>query len=70
MSPNYPREKQPSNLQHLQLYYGEKRQPPELTIEPSWPETYAEEAKRYEFDVPTVEEAAELVRAFIAEIDA
>jgi Nucleotidyl transferase AbiEii toxin, Type IV TA system len=44
--------------------------PPELTIEPSWPETYAAEAKRYEFDVPNADEAAELVRAFIAEIDA
>jgi hypothetical protein len=44
--------------------------PPELTIEPSWPDTYAAEAKRFGFDVETVEEAAELVRAFIAEIDA
>lgn len=44
--------------------------PPELAIEPSWPETYAAEAKRCEFGVATVEEAADLVRAFIAEIDA
>lgn len=44
--------------------------PPELAIEPSWPETYAVEAKRYGFDVETAEEAVELVRAFIAEIDA
>jgi hypothetical protein len=44
--------------------------PPELTIEPSWPETYAAEAKRFGFDVETVEEAVDLVRRFIAEIDA
>jgi hypothetical protein len=48
---------------------GKHSWPPELTIEPSWPETYAAEAKRYGFDVETVEEAVELVRAFIAEID-
>lgn len=44
--------------------------PPDLSVEASWPETYAEEAIEYEFHVPTVEEAAELVRTFIAEIDA
>lgn len=44
--------------------------PPELTIEPSWHETYAAEVKRYGFHVETVEEADELVRGFIAEIDA
>jgi hypothetical protein len=49
---------------------GKHPWPPQLTTEPSWPETYAAEAERYEFDVPTVEEAAELVRVFIAQIDA
>jgi Nucleotidyl transferase AbiEii toxin, Type IV TA system len=49
---------------------GKHDWPPELTIEASWPETYAAEAKRYEFETETVEEAAELVRAFIAEIEA
>jgi hypothetical protein len=43
--------------------------PPELTIERSWPETYTAEARRYGFDVQTVDEAADLVRAFISEID-
>lgn len=49
---------------------GKHAWPPELTIEPSWPETYAAEAEKYGFETETVEEAAELVRAFIAEIDA
>ena len=49
---------------------GKHSWPPDLSIEPSWPDTYAEEATRYEFAVPTVEEAAELVRVFIAKIDA
>jgi hypothetical protein len=49
---------------------GKHAWPPDLTIEPSWPETYAAEAKSYEFDVTTVEEAADLVAAFISEIDA
>ncbi|HVW90411.1 MAG TPA: nucleotidyl transferase AbiEii/AbiGii toxin family protein [Gaiellaceae bacterium] len=44
--------------------------PPELTIEPSWPEVYTAEAKRYGFDVEAVEDAARLVRAFIAATDA
>lgn len=43
--------------------------PPELTIEPSWPDAYAAEATRYGFEVQIVEEAADLVRTFIAEID-
>jgi hypothetical protein len=43
--------------------------PPELTIEPSWPDIYAADAKRCEFDVETVDEAADLMRAFISEID-
>jgi hypothetical protein len=48
---------------------GKHSWPPELSIEPSWPETYAAEATRYRFDVQTVEEAADLVRTFISEID-
>jgi hypothetical protein len=44
--------------------------PPPLTIEPSWPDAYAAEAMRYGLDVQTVEEAADLVRTFIFEIDA
>lgn len=44
--------------------------PPEVTIEPSWPDTYAAEAKRYGFAVHTVHAAAQLVREFIAEVAA
>ena len=49
---------------------GKHTWPPELTIEPSWPAIYAAEAKKYGFHIETVEEAVELLRAFIAEIDA
>lgn len=45
------------------------RWPPDLGIEPSWSETYAADAEKYNFDVKTVEEAVEQVHAFIEEID-
>lgn len=46
------------------------RWPPELDIEPSWPDIYAGEVEKYGFYVATVGEAVEQVRDFIAEIDA
>ena len=44
--------------------------PPQLTVYQSWTETYARLAEEEGFPVNDVEEAASLVRAFIAEIDA
>lgn len=44
--------------------------PPELTVYPSWQDTYAPIAEEEGFPITDVEEAAGLVRGLIAEIDA
>jgi hypothetical protein len=44
--------------------------PPELTVYPSWAETYRAIAEEEAFPVEDVEEAASRVQGFIREIDA